>query len=234
MNCLIHLRFLKYPSKAPSLSLVLDFYLGNIDGMILTINFDTIYQCQILTSFYFVLVSNGELALSCLWRQRCDQKTSSHHFSSVDVAPWKIFLQDLSKGKHSLYWCPADQTQHFICDRLWEIPAKVILFRCQCLCVLLIYITCRIFCAKGITVSQIFCELLHFEFEMLVLENLEKKLYWNTINFNDIRCNFKALLNIFLHFGMDKMYQRGIFTKQNFVFLLFLIILSDDFVQVFP
>jgi hypothetical protein len=45
-------------------------------------------------------------------------------------------------------------------------------FRCQCLCVLLIYITCRIFCAKGITVSQIFCELLHFD--MLVLENLEK------------------------------------------------------------
>jgi hypothetical protein len=33
--------------------------------------------------------------------------------------------------------------------------------------------------------------------------------------FNDIRCNFKALLNIFLHFGMDKMYQKGFF------FLLF-------------
>jgi hypothetical protein len=28
-----------------------------------------------------------------------------------------------------------------------------------------------------------------------------KELYWNT-NFNDIRCNFKALLNIFLHFVM--------------------------------
>jgi hypothetical protein len=79
--------------------------------------------------------------------------------------------------------------------------------------------TCRIFCAKGITVSQIFCELSHFE--MLVLDNLEKsdfyiflkiELYWNTINFNDItcRCNFKALLNIFLHFRMDKMSQRGI------------------------
>jgi hypothetical protein len=44
-----------------------------------------------------------------------------------------------------------------ICDRLWENPAKVIFFRCQCLCVLLIYITCRRFCAKDITVSQIFC-----------------------------------------------------------------------------
>jgi hypothetical protein len=83
---------------------------------------------------------------------------------------------------------------------------------------------CRIFCAKGITVSQIFCELLHFE--MLVLENLEKsdcyiflkELYWNTINFNDIRCNFKALLNIFLHFGMDKMYHRGIFTNKKKIF----------------
>jgi hypothetical protein len=50
------------------------------------------------------------------------------------------------------------------CDRLLENPAKVIVFRCQCLIgVLLIYITCRIFCAKGITVSQICCELLHFE-----------------------------------------------------------------------
>jgi hypothetical protein len=38
--------------------------------------------------------------------------------------------------------------------------------------ILLIYITCRIFCAKDITVFQISCELLHFE--MLVLENLEK------------------------------------------------------------
>jgi hypothetical protein len=105
-----------------------------------------------------------------------------------------------------------------ICDRLWDDAAKV---RCQCLCVLLIYITCRIFCAKGITVSQICCELLHFE--MLVLENLEKvifiyfwslnkELYWNTINFNDIMCDVWALLNILLHFGMDKMYQRAIFT----------------------
>jgi hypothetical protein len=43
-----------------------------------------------------------------------------------------------------------------------------------------------------------------------------RELYWNTINFNDIMCNFMALLNIFLHFGMDdKMYQRGIFTKQK-------------------
>jgi hypothetical protein len=44
-----------------------------------------------------------------------------------------------------------------------------------------------------------------------------KELYWNTINFNDIKCNFKALLNIFLHFEMDKIYQRGIFTKQKLV-----------------
>jgi hypothetical protein len=56
-----------------------------------------------------------------------------------------------------------------------------------------------------------------------------KELCWNTINFNDIRCNIKALLNIFLHFGMDKIYQRGIFT-----FLLLLPILPGDFGRVFP
>jgi hypothetical protein len=44
-------------------------------------------------------------------------------------------------------------------------------------------------------------------FVVLIME-----LYCNTINFNDIRFNFRALLNIFLHFGMDKLYQRGIFT----------------------
>jgi hypothetical protein len=33
-------------------------------------------------------------------------------------------------------------------------------------------ITCRIFCAKGITVSQIFCELLHFEMMVHVLLNI--------------------------------------------------------------
>jgi hypothetical protein len=68
------------------------------------------------------------------------------------------------------------------------------------------------------------------------------ELYWNTINFNDIMCNFKAVLNIFLHFGMDKMYQRGIFTKKNinisflffFTFPLFLQILPGDFGRVFP
>jgi hypothetical protein len=54
-----------------------------------------------------------------------------------------------------------------ICD-----PAKVIFSPDVIVDVLLIYITCRIFCAKGITVSQIFCELLHFE--ILILENLEK------------------------------------------------------------
>jgi hypothetical protein len=41
-----------------------------------------------------------------------------------------------------------------------------------------------------------------------------------------------ALLNIFLPFGMDKMYQRGIFTKKNF-FLNFLQILPG-FGRVFP
>jgi hypothetical protein len=98
--------------------------------------------------------------------------------------------------------------------------------------VLLIYIMCRIFCAKGITVSQIFCELPVLHFEIVVLENLEKwffdifevwikELHWNTINFNDIRCNFKALLNIFLHFGMDKIYQRCIFTKKKKIFITF-------------
>jgi hypothetical protein len=46
-----------------------------------------------------------------------------------------------------------------------------------------------------------------------------------------------ALLNIFLHFGMDKMYQRGIFTKKKFLFFtfpLFLRILPGDFCRVFP
>jgi hypothetical protein len=69
-------------------------------------------------------------------------------------------------------------------------PAKVIFFRCQCLCVLLIYITCRIFCAKGITVtvSQIFCELLHFE--MLVLENLEKVIFIYFFKFEQGCCHW--------------------------------------------
>jgi hypothetical protein len=85
----------------------------------------------------------------------------------------------------------------FWCDHLRENPANVIFSDVNVyLCVLLIYVTCRIFCAKGITVSQIFCELLHFE--MLVLEKKWflyifevwiKELYLNTINFNDIRCN---------------------------------------------
>jgi hypothetical protein len=73
-----------------------------------------------------------------------------------------------------------------------------------------------------------------------VLDSFEvwiKELYWNTIHFNDItgRCNFKALLYIFLRFGMDKMYQRGIFTKKNVcTFPLFLRILPGDFGRVFP
>jgi hypothetical protein len=49
---------------------------------------------------------------------------------------------------------------------------------------------------------------------LYIFEVWIKELYWigiYTINFNDIRCNFKALLNIFLHIGMDKMwYQRGL------------------------
>jgi hypothetical protein len=46
---------------------------------------------------------------------RCErgaQKTSSRHFSSVDIAPAEkivyIFLQDLSKRKHCQNRCPAD------------------------------------------------------------------------------------------------------------------------------
>jgi hypothetical protein len=73
--------------------------------------------------------------------------------------------------------------------------------------------------------------------KVIVLDIFEvwiKELYWNTINFNDIRCNFKA----FLHFGMDKMYQRGIFNKKNkntfLNFPLFLQILPGNFGRVFP
>jgi hypothetical protein len=63
-----------------------------------------------------------------------------------------------------------------------------------------------------------------------------KELYWNTIHFNDIRCNFKALLNIFLHFGMDNIYQRGIFTKKTFPLFPFFseFCLCSDFGRVFP
>jgi hypothetical protein len=42
-----------------------------------------------------------------------------------------------------------------VCDRPLENPAKVIFSDVNSY-VLLMYITCRIFCAKGITVSQIF------------------------------------------------------------------------------
>jgi hypothetical protein len=53
--------------------------------------------------------------------------------------------------------------------------------------------------------------------------------YWNIINFNDIRCNFKALLNIFLHFGMDKMCQRGIFTKKKLIIIYIFFLLFPFF-----
>jgi hypothetical protein len=124
---------------------------------------------------------------------------------------------------------------------MWQ-PKSVIFFRCQYLCVLLIYITCRIFCAKGITVSQIFCYYVlkcwsWKTWKKMIFDIFEvwiKELFWNTINCNDIMCNFKALLNIFLHFGMDEMYQRGIFTKPIFFSPLFLRILAGDFGRVFP
>jgi hypothetical protein len=79
---------------------------------------------------------------------------------------------------------------------------------------------------------------------LYIFEVWIKELYWNTIHFNDIRCYFKALLNIFLHFGIDKMYQRGIFTKKRgasllkknlfFCFSPFIRILPGDFGRVFP
>jgi hypothetical protein len=57
------------------------------------------------------------------------------------------------------------------CDHRWENPASNFFQMSMFIrvmapygpfCVLLIYITCRIFCAKGITVSQIFCEFITF------------------------------------------------------------------------
>jgi hypothetical protein len=107
-------------------------------------------------------------------------------------------------------------------DRLWENPAKVIFFRCQCLCVLSIYITCRVHHSISNILWVIYilkCQSWGKKWFLKIFEVWipVKELYWNTINFNDIRCNFKALLNIFLHFGMEKMYQRGIFTKKFFL-----------------
>jgi hypothetical protein len=82
---------------------------------------------------------------------------------------------------------------------------------------------------------------------MLVLENWKKvifkvwikELYWNSTNYNDIKCNFKALLNIFLHFGMNKIYQRASLLKIQkniifFTFPFFLQILPGNFSRVFP
>jgi hypothetical protein len=98
------------------------------------------------------------------------------------------------------------------CDHLWENPAKVIFFRCQCLCVLLIYIMCRIFCAKDITVFITFWNVGLGTWKKVIFIY-----FWSL--------NFKGLLNIFLHFGMEKMYQRGNFFyfstfSQNFAWQL--------------
>jgi nesprin-1 len=56
---------------------------------------------------------------------------------------------DVSGDRHAVQ-SRLERIQVRICD-----PANVIFFRCQCLCGLLFYITCRIFCAKGITVQCI-------------------------------------------------------------------------------
>jgi hypothetical protein len=69
-------------------------------------------------------------------------------------------LQEASVRFKLRIWKSKKRTSS-ICDHLWENPAKVIFFRCQ---YLLIYIMCRIFCAKGITVSQIVCEFLVLHF----------------------------------------------------------------------
>jgi hypothetical protein len=66
-------------------------------------------------------------------------------------------------------------------------PSQSNFFRCQCLCV---FIMCRM-------VGRSWKKVIFRYFW-----SLNKGLYWNTINFNDIRCNFKALLNIFLHLGI--------------------------------
>jgi hypothetical protein len=122
-------------------------------------------------------------------------------------------------------------------------PSQSHFFRCQCLCVLLIYITCRIFCAKGhhsTCISNILWVIAFWNvsWSWKTFEVWIKNYIRILFNFNYIRCNFKALLNIFLHFGMDKMYQRGIFTiKKNNIFCYFspfLRILPGDFGRVFP
>jgi hypothetical protein len=101
------------------------------------------------------------------------------------------------------------------------------------MCFINLYHVQNILCKGHHSIAQIFCEL----FWNVGLGKLGKKLFldifevwikeldWNTINFNDIMCNFKAQLNIFLHFGMDKMYQRG---------PLFIRILPGDFSRDFP
>jgi hypothetical protein len=56
---------------------------------------------------------------------------------------------------------------------------------------------------------------------LYIFEVWIKEFYWNTINFNEIRCNSKALLSICLHFGMDKMYQRVSLLKKTLKKLYF-------------
>jgi hypothetical protein len=134
---------------------------------------------------------------------------------------WRIFWINWSFWPKMALLCIGVH-DYLLYVTLYEKTQLKSFFRCQCLCVLLIYITCRIFCAKGI--SNILWVIIFWNVDHLTLrkqwfldifEVWIKELYWNAINFNDIRCNSKALLNIFLHFGMDEMYQGGIFTKQK-------------------
>jgi hypothetical protein len=54
-----------------------------------------------------------------------------------------------------------------ICDRLWENPAKVIFFRCQCLCVLLIYHMQNILCKGHHSISNILWVVTFWKFCLL-------------------------------------------------------------------
>jgi hypothetical protein len=75
--------------------------------------------------------------------------------------------------------------QVIICDRLWENPAKVIVFRVSMfMCFIKLYHLQNILCIVH-SISNILC--LHFE--MLVLENLEKNWFldifevWITLDY---------------------------------------------------
>jgi hypothetical protein len=115
----------------------------------------------------------------------------------------------------------------YICRPSWENPAKVIFQMSMFMSFANLYHVQNIWCKGHHSISNI--TLLAYILKCWSWKKVifryywMKELYWNTIHFNDIRCNFKALLDIFLYFGMDKMYKKGIFTIKKLLFFLFLL-----------